>query len=62
MKRCTRAGISINTFMLETTSFLMDFVDRMARINRGRAFYATADKLGRYVLVDYLNGRRKKVA
>ncbi|MDA1188341.1 MAG: VWA domain-containing protein [Chloroflexi bacterium] len=62
VKRCTRAGISINTFMLETTSFLMDFVDRMARINRGRAFYATADKLGRYVLVDYLNGRRKKVA
>jgi len=62
VKRCTRAGITINTFMLETTSFLIDFVDRMSRINRGRAFYAGAGELGRYVLVDYLRGRRKRVA
>ena len=61
VKRCTQAGITINTFMLEANYFLMDFVDQITRINRGRAFYTTPGQLGRYVLVDYLNGRRKRV-
>ena len=61
VKRCTREGISINTFMLEANHYLMDFVDRMTRINRGRAFYTTPDHLGRYVMVDYLRSRRKRV-
>jgi uncharacterized protein with von Willebrand factor type A (vWA) domain len=62
VRRCTRAGITIKTFMLETTAYLIDFVDRMARVNRGRAFYASSSQIGRYVLVDYLRGRRKQVA
>ncbi|MEE8443523.1 MAG: VWA domain-containing protein, partial [Dehalococcoidia bacterium] len=62
VKRCTQAGITINTFMLESSYYLLDFVDRMTRINKGRAFYTTPDKLGEFVLVDYLNGRRKRVA
>ena len=37
VKRCTQEGITINTFMLEANYYLMDFVDRMTRINRGRA-------------------------
>ena len=47
-KRCarsvavTRDGITINTFMLERSRALTEFVDRMTRINRGRAFYADA--------------------
>ena len=61
VKRCTREGITINTFMLEMSHDLMDFVDRMTRINRGRAFYTTPDQLGRYVMVDYLRSRRKRV-
>ena len=61
VKRCTQEGITINTFMLETNHYLMDFVDRMTRINRGRAFYTTAGQLGRYVMVDYLRSRRKRV-
>ena len=61
VKRCTQEGITINTFMLETNHYLMDFVDRMTRINRGRAFYTTAGHLGRYVMVDYLRSRRKRV-
>ena len=36
----------------------MGFVEQMARINRGRAFFAAADKLGEYVLVDYVRSRR----
>ncbi len=61
VKRCTDEGIIINTFMLESSYYLLDFVDKMTRINRGRAFYTTPDKLGEFVLVDYLNRRRKLV-
>ena len=60
-KRCTQEGITINTFMLEATYHLMDFVDKMTRINRGRAFYTTPGHLGRYVMVDYLRSRRRRV-
>ncbi|MBI2171075.1 MAG: VWA domain-containing protein [Chloroflexi bacterium] len=61
VKRCTEAGITINTFMLESSAYLMHFVDQMTRINRGRAFYTNPDKLGEFVLVDYLQNRRKRV-
>ena len=61
VKRCTDEGIIINTFMLESSYYLLDFVDKMTRINRGRAFYTTPDKLGEFVLVDYLTNRRKRV-
>ena len=61
VRRCTRAGITINTFMLASTPYLMNFVDKMTEINRGRAFFSTPTQLGKYVMVDYLNGRRKRV-
>ena len=60
-RRCTQEGILINTFMLENSYQLMDFVDKMTRINRGRVFYSTPDKLGEYVLVDYVANRKKRV-
>jgi uncharacterized protein with von Willebrand factor type A (vWA) domain len=58
--RCTRAGITINTFMLEQSRALTEFVERMTRMNRGRAFYADPDDLGEYVLVDYVNRRQRR--
>ncbi len=58
--RCTRDGITINTFMLERSRALADFVDRMTRLNRGRAFYAAPERLGEYVLVDYVGKRTKR--
>jgi uncharacterized protein with von Willebrand factor type A (vWA) domain len=58
--RCTRAGITINTFMLEQSRPLAQFVERMTRMNRGRAFYADPDDLGEYVLVDYVNRRQRR--
>ena len=61
IKRCTREGIIINTFMLENNYQVVNFVDRLTRINRGRAFYSSSDSLGQYVLVDYLNNRKKRV-
>jgi uncharacterized protein with von Willebrand factor type A (vWA) domain len=58
VQRCTREGITINTFMLERSPWLTSFVQEMARINRGRAFFGTPDRLGEYVLVDYVRGKR----
>ena len=58
-QRCTREGITINTFMLEQSRTLMAFVEQMARVNHGRAFFATPDRLGEYVLVDYVRNKRR---
>lgn len=60
--RCTRAGIRINTFMLGTSAPLRAFVERVTALNRGRAFFATPENLGDYVLVDYLDERRRALA
>lgn len=62
VKRCTADGIVINTFMLGKDRFLERFVDQLARINRGRAFFTTPDRIGEYVVVDYLSRKRKKIA
>ena len=62
VKRCTQEGIVINTFMLENNYQLVNFVDRMTRINQGRAFYSSSENLGEYILVDYMTNRKKRVA
>jgi uncharacterized protein with von Willebrand factor type A (vWA) domain len=56
--RCTAEGIRINTFMLDATPELQAFVERMARMNRGRVFLTTPENLGSYVLVDVLEQKR----
>jgi uncharacterized protein with von Willebrand factor type A (vWA) domain len=45
--------------MLEQSPWLTSFVEQMARINRGRAFFSSPDRLGEYVLVDYVRGKRR---
>lgn len=60
VERVTRMGITINTFMLDDSPSLRAFVERMTRINRGRALYTRPDRLGEYLLVDYLTRKRKK--
>ena len=62
VKRCTQDGITINTFMLETNYYLMDFIDQVTKINKGRAFYTTPNQLGQYVMVDYMRSRKKHIA
>jgi uncharacterized protein with von Willebrand factor type A (vWA) domain len=61
VRRITSRGITINTFMLDESPELVRFVEQMTRINRGRAFYTTPDRLGRYVMVDYLNRKKRRV-
>ena len=52
--RCTRADITINTFLLDPDRGLQGFIEQLARINRGRTFATSPDELGDYVLVDFL--------
>ncbi len=61
VERVTRKGIVINTFMLDDSPALRAFVERMTRINRGRALYTDPAHLGQYLLVDYLGRKRKRV-
>ncbi len=57
--RCTRDGIRINTFMLDATSYLKQFIEQLTAINRGRAFFTTPETLGDYVLVDFIEHKRQ---
>jgi uncharacterized protein with von Willebrand factor type A (vWA) domain len=58
---CTRDGIRINTFMLDPTPHLRDFIAKLTELNRGRAFFTTPETLGDYVLVDFIEQRRQLV-
>jgi uncharacterized protein with von Willebrand factor type A (vWA) domain len=60
--RCTKDNVVINTFMLERSNYLAAFVNQMTKINKGRAFFATPDRLGEYILVDYVASKRKKMS
>ncbi len=59
--RCTKDDITINTFMLERSAYMIQFVNDLMRINKGRVFAATPDRLGEYILVDYVANKRKWV-
>ena len=61
VRRCTKQSITINTFMLDRNSYLVDFVEQLTRLNRGRLFYTTPERLGQYILVDYLKDRKRKI-
>ncbi len=61
VKRCTHMGITINTFLLDRSARLLDFMDQVTRINRGRVFHTSPERLGRYLLVDYFSSRRRVV-
>jgi uncharacterized protein with von Willebrand factor type A (vWA) domain len=59
VKYCTQQDIVINTFMLGESQYLNAFVTQMARLNKGRVFFTSADTLGEYILVDYMSNKRK---
>ena len=60
--RCSRDGVRINTFMIESNYALQSFVEEMTALVKGRAFSTDPNRLGQYVLLDYVNQRRKRVA
>ena len=62
VKRVSQQDITINTFMLDRNYYLKEFVNQLAKINGGRVFYTTPDRLGEYILVDYVQHKRKRIA
>jgi uncharacterized protein with von Willebrand factor type A (vWA) domain len=60
VKRCTKEGIVINTFMMEQDPYLMRFVQEITRINRGRAFFSSPGHLGEYIVTDYINNKKRR--
>ncbi len=60
VKRCTKEGVVINTFMMEQDPYLMRFVQEITKINRGRAFFSSPRHLGEYIVTDYINNKRRR--
>jgi uncharacterized protein with von Willebrand factor type A (vWA) domain len=46
--------------MLDATSYLKNFVERITQMNKGRAFFTTTETLGDYVLVDFMDQKRSQ--
>ncbi len=61
IRSCTARNITINTFMLDQSYYLKAFVDQMTRINGGRVFYTEPQNLGEYILVDYVQNKKKRL-
>ncbi len=62
VRSCTTKNITINTFMLDQSHYLKSFVEQMSKINGGRIFYAEPHNLGEYILVDYVQSKKKRLA
>jgi Ca-activated chloride channel family protein len=61
VKRCNQSGIKINTFMLGADFYRQGFIDRLTRLNAGRVFYTLPDRIGDYIVVDYVSNKRKRI-
>jgi Ca-activated chloride channel family protein len=58
---CRKAGILINTFMLASDHYLVDFVKKVTEICRGKAYFTTTLNLGQYILMDYLKKKLETI-
>jgi uncharacterized protein with von Willebrand factor type A (vWA) domain len=56
--KATREDIRINTFVLDVTHYLQNFVEQISRMNGGRAFFTTNEELGDYLLMDFVDQKR----
>jgi Ca-activated chloride channel family protein len=59
--RCKRSSIMINTFMLAQSYELVQFVHKVSEMCRGKAYFTTPDRLGEYLLMDYMNRKSKTI-
>ena len=59
---CRKAGILINTFMLARDPYLIQFVNKVAQIARGKAYFTSTMTLGQYIMMDFLKGKGRRSA
>jgi Ca-activated chloride channel family protein len=61
VQACRKAGIMINTFMLASDFYLVEFVKQMTAMTNGKAYFANPDNLSQFVLIDFLRRRTSRV-
>ena len=61
VNRCKKQGIIINTFMLASDYGLVNFVQKITELCRGKAYFTTPHTLGQYLLMDYMNRKTRTV-
>ncbi|MBV9626050.1 MAG: VWA domain-containing protein [Acidobacteria bacterium] len=61
VSKCKRAGVLINTFMLASDYGLVQFVQKVTQICRGKAYFTTPYTLGQYLLMDYMSRKTKTI-
>src|ERR1700739_800541 len=61
VNKCKRAGIMINTFMLATDYSLVQFVQKITQMCKGKAYFTTPYNLGQYLLMDYMQRKTKTI-
>ena len=59
--KCKRAGVLINTFMLASDYGLVQFVQKVTQMCRGKAYFTTPYTLGQYLLMDYMSRKTKTI-
>jgi Ca-activated chloride channel homolog len=58
---CRKNGILINTFMLANDPYLIQFVQKVAEIARGKAYFTSTLTLGQYIMMDFMRNKRRRV-
>jgi Ca-activated chloride channel family protein len=61
VSRCKRKGIMINTFMLTSDFALVQFVQKVTAMCRGKAYFTTPENLGNYLLMDFLQRKMQTI-
>jgi Ca-activated chloride channel family protein len=61
VQACRKAGIQVNTFMLASDHYLVDFVKQMSAMTSGKAYFATPGNLTQFVLIDFLRRKKSRV-
>src|SRR5579862_5472189 len=61
VSRCKRKGILINTFMLASDFGLVNFIQKVTELCRGKAYFTTPYNLGQYLLMDYMNRKTRTI-
>jgi Ca-activated chloride channel family protein len=61
VSKCKRAGVMINTFMLASDHGLVQFVQKVTEMCRGKAYFTTPYTLGEYLLMDYMSRKMKTI-
>ncbi|MGA8213095.1 MAG: VWA domain-containing protein [Candidatus Sulfotelmatobacter sp.] len=61
VSKCKRAGVLINTFMLASDYGLVQFVQKLTEMCRGKAYFTTPYTLGQYLLMDYMSRKTKTI-